>query len=282
MKNIIAILFCTYAMLNAHYALSKNIPPIQLAKKYKVKHPIEQYWISEKLDGIRGYWNGYQLLTKNGNQLNPPTWFTQNWPTQPIDGELWSGRHTFEQVASCVKRKHANNCWRKVQFKIFDLPTSTYTFSQRIKQMRALTQQVNSPHFSMVKQFKLPNNKALTAKLNTVVAQKGEGLMLHFQDAYYEAGRTNNIMKLKPYQDAEATVIKHIEGKGKYKNMLGSIQVKTKDNITFKIGSGFSDKERQNPPPIGAIITFKYLGKTQKGVPKFASFLRIKSIRSTQ
>jgi len=277
MKNIISIIFYCYFIFISSYSLANTPPEIQLATKYNLKYNISQYWISEKLDGIRGYWNGHELLTKNGNKLNTPAWFTNKWPNQVIEGELWAGRNTFEQVASCVRRKKAEACWKNIHFMIFDLPQQESIFSQRINKMNQLVEQVDSLYFQTIKQFKLPSIKALNKTLKNIVQQKGEGLMLHYQDAYYSVGRSHNIMKLKPYQDAEGLVIKHFGGKGKYKNMLGSIQVKTSEGITFKIGSGFSDKERKFPPPIGSTITFKYIGKTQKGVPKFASFLRIKS-----
>lgn len=255
---------------------AKSVPAIQLATQYNLKYDINQYWISEKLDGVRGYWNGSKLLTKNGNQLYVPAWFTVNWPTYPIDGELWIGRHKFEQTVSCVKQQKSNACWKNIRFMIFDLPQSKTIFTQRIDEIKASVEKVNSPYFQAIPQFKLSSTTQLNQKLEDIVKHKGEGLMLHYQNALYTIGRTSNIMKLKPYQDAEAIVLKHITGKGKYQGMLGAIQVKTLDGTTFKIGSGFNDKERKTPPPIGSIITFKYIGKTQKGVPKFASFLRIR------
>lgn len=258
------------------YSTAEPVPAIQLATQYNLKHDIKQYWISEKLDGVRGYWNGSELLTKNGNSLHAPTWFTVNWPTYPIDGELWIARHKFEQTVSCVKQHKPSPCWEKIRFMIFDLPQSNTEFTQRINEIKASVKKVNSPYFQAISQFKLSSITQLNQKLEDIVKHKGEGLMLHYQDALYTVGRTNNIMKLKPYQDAEAIVLKHLEGKGKYQGMLGAVQVKTLDGITFKIGSGFSDNERKIPPPIGSTITFKYIGKTQKGVPKFASFLRIR------
>ncbi|WP_426369255.1 DNA ligase [Pseudocolwellia sp. HL-MZ7] len=276
MTNYLKALFILLLLFISSNAIAIKAPAIQLATPYKAQYNISQYWISEKLDGVRGYWDGKVLLTKNGNPLNPPTWFTANWPDAAIDGELWIKRHTFEQVISCVKKKEAQPCWQNIKFMIFDLPESKQNFSQRIEEINTLVKQVESPYFQAVQQFKLLTIDALNQKLAEVVKIEGEGLMLHYENAFYSTGRTKNIMKLKLYQDAEAIVIKHHKGKGKYLNMLGAIQVRTMDGIIFKIGSGFSDDERKTPPPVGSIITYKYLGKTQKGVPKFASFLRIR------
>jgi len=276
MKYIFCFIFNTL-FITLPFILIANTPPeIQLATKYNLKHSIDEYWISEKLDGVRGYWTGTDLLTKNGNSLNPPDWFTAQWPKRPIDGELWINRHKFEQIISCVKKIKPTACWEKIRFMIFDLPDSKAIFTHRINDIKNVVNTVNSPYLKEIPQYKLFSIEALNLKLNEVVKHQGEGLMLHFQNAYYRVGRSPDIMKLKPYQDAEAIVLRHIEGKGKYQGLLGAIQVRTADDIIFKIGSGFSDKERKNPPAVGATITFKYNGKTQRGVPKFASFLRIR------
>jgi DNA ligase-1 len=101
--------------------------------------------------------------------------------------------------------------------------------------------------------------------------------MLHNGNAMYRAGRTIDLLKVKRFEDAEALVIAHLPGKGKYHNMLGALLVKTHDGKQFRIGSGFSDAERRHPPPIGSSITYQYTGFTRKGIPKFASFQRIRS-----
>jgi DNA ligase-1 len=253
-------------------------PALQLATKYQKNSVIEHYWVSEKLDGVRGYWTGKELVTRNGNVLSPPTWFIENWPKVVMDGEIWSKRGEFEKISGCIRRKHSDgSCWKSLKLMVFDLPSQPGNFTQRIMIMKQLIQEENLPHLSMVTQLKIANNIDLYALLDKVVANGGEGLMLHLSKANYQVGRSKNILKLKKHQDAEAVVIAHMPGKGKYQNLLGAIKVKTPQGITFKIGSGFSDQQRKHPPPIGSIITYKYIGKTQRGVPRFASFLRIKN-----
>jgi len=252
-------------------------PRIQQATSYKPVTDISQYWVSEKLDGMRGYWNGSHLLTRQGKLIHSPKWFTKNWPINPMDGELWIKRGYFQQTLSCIRKKHIDeHCWRSVRFMLFDLPKHSGTFTQRIASMKKLTRKVNSPYLSMIKQFKISTVEQLHKNLNEVTKNNGEGLMLHYSKARYHLGRTANIMKLKKHDDAEAIVIAHIEGKGKYIGLLGAIQVKTAEGVIFKIGSGFSDKERQKPPAIGSLITFKYNGKTQAAIPRFARFLRVR------
>lgn len=252
-------------------------PKLQHASNFFEGVNIKKYWVSEKLDGVRGYWNGQQLFTRSGKLLNPPQWFTKNWPETAMDGELWSARGEFEQISACIRTTTSDGqCWRKLKLMIFDLPHERVNFTKRITLMQQAVANTHSPYLKAIKHEKLNNTKNLYTLLDNVVNNNGEGVMLHLSTAYYQSGRSKNILKLKKHQDAEAKVIAHLPGKGKYKGLLGAIKVETPEGIIFKIGSGFSDKERKNPPQIGSLITYKYIGKTQRGVPRFASFLRVK------
>lgn len=252
-------------------------PPIQLASKYHQDIVIDQYWVSEKLDGVRGYWDGERLLSKQGNRFNPPSWFSAGFPDYPIDGELWIARNTFAQVSGIVRQKHADESeWRGITFMIFDLPNHTGTFSERIQAMQQLAKQVNSPYLTMIPQQKVTSHQALHKKLDEIIAGGGEGLMLHHQDAYYQVKRSEDLMKLKRYDDDEAIVLAHLPGKGKHLGRMGALLVKNNAGQVFKIGTGFTDQEREAPPAIGSTITYQYIGHTKNGLPRFASYLRIR------
>lgn len=258
-----------------------NTPPtIQLATNFKLPEnaTIKNYWISEKLDGVRGYWDGKHLYTRKGHRIKTPDFFTNDWPTEPMDGELWISRNSFHLISSLVRTKRVSDKkWRNVKFMVFDLPRHQGKFTNRISVINSLIEKHQSSHLKAVKQFKIENMTALEAKLTAIVQQGAEGLMLHHEDAYYSIGRSKNIMKLKPYYDDEAKVIRVVPGKGKYQNMMGALLVETPGGKRFKIGTGFSDAEREFPPSIGSVITYKYSGKTHLGMPRFASFLRIRT-----
>ena len=254
-------------------------PAIQLATNYRQDIDITQYFVSEKLDGIRAYWDGHQLHSKQGNIFTAPVWFINAFPNVTLDGELWIARRQFEKVSGIVRTQEiTNQQWQQVKFMIFDLPKSPLPFAQRINKMQQLVIEADSPYLQMIKQQKLTNSVALFNLLDKVVMAQGEGLMLHHQDALYQSKRSRDLMKLKKFEDAEAMVIAHLPGKGKYVNLLGSLLVETSDGIRFKIGSGFSDKERQNPPAIGSVITYRFTGKTRNNIPRFASFMRARVI----
>ena len=264
-------------------AYSENVP-VQLAKSYKQENyrdapSITEYLVSEKYDGIRAIWKNGQLQTRNGNLIYAPKWFTETLPNVWLDGELWSKRQDFEFVASTVKKKvPIDTEWRKITYMVFDAPETNTRFSERVKTYTTLIEKLKLAHVKPVKQFSVNSNEALTALLEDYNQAGAEGLMLHKANALFADGRTDNLLKLKPYMDAEAVVIKHIPGKGKYQGMLGALAVRwinaSGKEVIFKIGTGFKDRDRKMPPAIGATITFKYHGLTKKGIPRFASYMR--------
>jgi DNA ligase-1 len=255
----------------------KKIPELQLANRYHDQIDVANYWVSEKFDGVRGYWDGTQMKSRQGNIIQTPLWFVDTLPKTPLDGELWLGRGQFDRLSGIIRRHHIDEeDWRLVKYLIFDLPASEQTFDLRVEKIKLIVKQVNRSHIQSVVQFKLDDHVVLLETLDRIVKNKGEGLMLHRGASHYQNNRSDDLLKLKKSSDAEATVIEHYGGKGKYTGLLGSMLVETDDQRRFKLGTGFSDLERANPPPIGSIITYRYFGLTQKGTPRFASFLRIR------
>jgi DNA ligase 1 len=252
-------------------------PNLLLAETYRDDFDPSSYWISEKLDGIRAYWDGRQLWFRTGRSIQAPEWFTHGLPRTALDGELWLGRGQFEQLSGIVRKiKPVDEEWRGVRYMLFELPGAQGDFSERIQKLKILVEQAKVPWLRVIDQFRLPDRAALRARLDTILAGGGEGLMLHRAGASYHGGRSDDLLKLKPYLDQEATVIEHIPGKGRHTGRMGSLLVKVADGRQFRIGTGFTDKQRKTPPAIGSLITFKYQGLTSKGLPRFASFLRLR------
>lgn len=202
---------------------------LMLAQEYK-DQDIAGWAMSEKLDGVRAYWDGRQLVSRQGYAFTPPKGFTAQFPPYPLDGELYSGRGQFEQISAAVRSSSGD--WRGIRLHVFDVPK----------------------------------------------AQGGEGVMLRQPESRYSGGRSSQLLKLKSQYDDECTVTRHYEGKGRNAGRLGAVGCKNRHG-EFRIGSGFKDKDRDNPPKIGAVITYRYRGFTQKGTPKFATFVRVRTDR---
>lgn len=258
--------------------LAEPAPPLMLAGIYQADAvTLSEYWVSEKYDGVRAYWDGEKLITRHGSRVQSPAWFTADWPRQPLDGELWIGRGEFETLLSTVRDETPNEpSWRRVRFMAFDLPAHPGDFTTRLAALQKLLS-TEMPHWlQAVPQFKIADPAALDSRLRQIVAAGGEGLMLHRAHSIYHAERSNDLLKLKLHQDSEAQVIAHLPGKGKYEGMLGALLVQRPDGVKFRLGSGFTDAQRRNPPPIGAWVTYSHDGLTAKKVPRFARFVRVR------
>lgn len=251
--------------------------PLMLANVYRDGVVLAEYWVSEKYDGVRAYWDGQQLWTRHGHRIAAPAWFTRGWPAQPLDGELWAGRGRFTTASSAAAKDSADDdTWRQLRYMVFDLPGHPGRFDERLPALAALLARHVSPSLHAVPQRRLADEAALHALLRETVRAGGEGLMLHRGDAPYRGERSDDLLKLKQHLDAEATVVSHLPGKGKYEGLVGALLVETPQGLRFKLGSGLRDADRHSPPPIGTRVTYRYLDLHPNGAPRFASFVRVR------
>jgi len=257
-------------------------PALMLANAYRPGIALQDYWVSEKLDGVRGYWDGKQLLTRGGERVVAPAWFTAGWPALPMDGELWAGRGQFSRAVSTVRQQTPDDAaWRAIRFMVFDLPAHGGIFSERLRALNGVVSQIDQPWVQAVAQSKAGSAAALQALLATTVRQGGEGLMLHRGASLYQAVRNDDLLKLKTHEDAEARVLAHIEGQGKHAGKLGALLVEAPAAAgqaarRFRLGTGFSDADRASPPAVGSWVTYRYRGLNDSGIPRFASFMRVR------
>ena len=262
-------------------ALNSSFLP-QLAKRYDEvnERPVSDYLVSEKFDGIRALWTGSALVTRRGNIIRAPHWFTAALPNTRLDGELWTKHQDFETLSSIVRRQTPDARWRQVRYMVFDMPDAQTPFAERYRNYQQLIQGLkanpDAPHVHAVPQYRFNTASELDAFLQAKLNKGAEGVMLNRASDGYHSGRSDALLKLKPYFDAEAEVIAHLPGRGKYEGMLGALRVRGDNGVEFSVGTGFTDEERANPPPIGSIVTFQYHGYTKHGLPRFTSFLRVR------
>ncbi len=271
------LLLATQPAVHANTPLH-TAPAPMLASRASGDIDVASYLVSEKLDGVRARWDGRALWTRSGNRIDVPTAFTRDWPTQPMDGELWIGRGRFQEISDLVRALRRNDrAWRPVRFMAFDLPGDDDHFAKRTLRLQALVASAGSINLDHIPQRHLTSRALLDARLQRVIAEGGEGLMLHHALAPYRAGRSDSLLKLKRGQDAEARVIGYRPGKGKYAGMVGALLVVDARGRRFALGSGLRDADRTKPPTIGSTVTFRYDGLTAKGTPRFARYLRVRN-----
>lgn len=252
-------------------------PAMLLAEVYAADVDVRQYWVSEKFDGVRAQWDGRSLHFRGGGVVPAPGWFTAGFPAVPLDGELWIGRERFDALSGTVRKTEPVDAeWRQVRYLIFELPGTAGDFSARVSQMQTIVELAAVPWLQAVEQVRVANRDELMKRLDVVVRAGGEGLMLHRADAPYVTGRSDALLKLKPWQDAEAVVVGHTPGTGKYQGMTGALVMEMPGGKRFRIGSGLTDALRRQPPPIGTRITYRYQQLTKNGVPRFPRYLRVR------
>ncbi len=271
LKKICCILLLVICMSTCPHVFALDI---LLPGVYEENIDISGWLMSEKLDGVRGHWDGEKLLSKNGNPFNSPAEFIKNFPDFSIEGEIWGGRNTFERTSGIVRKQKSNNGWLELEFVVFDVPGAMGGIEERLDIARKWFRENPSEYVFVITQKRVRDREHLKEELKRVEEMGGEGLIVRKTNSLYSKGRSNEILKVKSYFDMEGVVVDYIAGKGRNMGRMGSLLVELPDKTRFKIGTGFSDEERKNPPAIDSVITFKYYGFNKSGIPRFPSFLR--------
>ncbi len=255
------------------------MPGVMLAEHYRADIDPSGYWISEKLDGVRALWDGETLYFRSGQPIAAPGWFLEGLPPIALDGELWIARGRFDELSGIIRQKNPDDqAWRQVRYMIFDLPCSKDDFSSRVRQIEQLVSQTDTPWLQFISQFRVKDTSELMRIYTALVTDGAEGVMLHRAEAFRVSGRSRELLKLTPWQDAEARIIAHIPGKGRLVGMMGALLVEDANGRQFRIGAGFTDAERRNPPPVGAWVTYRYRELTRRGVPRFPRYFRVRDL----
>jgi DNA ligase 1 len=251
-------------------------PPLLLAERWDNAADLSGWWMSEKLDGVRAYWDGTQFLSRLGNLFHAPDWFVAGLPDAPLDGELWIDRKKFQRTVGIVRRQDKTDLWREVRYLVFDAPGVDGHFEVRLQFFTEHIQR-HKPPFAQAHAHEVCQGlDHLRAELARVEALGGEGLMLRQPKSRYEVGRSMTLLKVKSFLDAEARVLEHQPGAGRHKGRLGALFVEMANGVRFAVGTGFSDAEREDPPPVGSVINFRYQELSDGGVPRFPSYVGVR------
>lgn len=250
---------------------------VQLATDWPAGRSPQGFLVSEKFDGVRAVWDGQRLRFRSGREIAAPLWFVRALPDHALDGELWMGRGQFDRLSGVVRQLLPDEAgWRAVRYLVFDAPGRAETFELRWQALQSVIDAARQPWLLRVEQTRMDTAAVLQQRLDALVRDGGEGLVLHRADALWQSGRTQALFKFKPELDAEAQVVGYLPGKGRFAGMTGALQVRTPQGVVFALGSGLSDAQRRNPPEVGSWVTYRYRDRTTKGVPRFATFVRVR------
>ena len=272
LSGLIALLLCFIPLSHAD---NSNL---LLLKTYDDSQDVSGWLMSEKLDGIRAVWNGNTLTSRQGNPIQAPDWFIDALPPFAIDGELWTKRNDFDTISSIVRQHTPDKRWHDIHYHIFEVPNQPGGLLERLSILEHYLTEHNVGFLTVIPHTVIDSMPALNTKLSNVIALGGEGLVVRNPNTPYQTGRSSSALKVKQYQDTECTVIAYKAGKGKYTGKTGALQCQLTSGIRFFVGSGLSDQQRQTPPKIGSLITFKYYGLTKNNKPRFPVFLRVRQV----
>jgi len=258
-------------------------PPVLLAETFeKGKDDPTGWWMSEKLDGVRAYWNGKAFISRLGNTFHAPESFKHSLPKGIVlDGELWLGRGRFQEASGIARKQEPNEAeWAQMQYVVFDAPNFPGVFEKRMEYLQGLhagsVRRTPKISWRVLEQVRCHGREHLDFMLTDVESMKGEGLILRQFGSLYVADRSSTCLKVKTFTDGEAVVIGYQPGRGKHKGRMGACVVQMADGKTFEVGGGFTDRERESPPALGAKITYKHQGFTNKGLPRIATFVAVR------
>lgn len=253
-------------------------PPMKpmLAHPWDGTSDLTGWWLSEKLDGVRAIWLPYErrFVSRNGKEFVAPEWFRDAMPREVLDGELFLGRGEFQSLISAVRKKTpVDEEWERVIFAVFDAPTVDGPCEERWEFAEELIATHDLAPLVTVPQTRCESAEHLVEMMSEMDRLGAEGLMARKPGSVYTPGRTRDLLKIKKFHDAEARVIGHEPGKGKHEGRLGALICETPEGIRFGVGTGLSDTQRENPPPVGSVITYRFFERTKAGVPRFPSFV---------
>lgn len=251
-------------------------PPLLLAETWDGERDVTGWFLSEKLDGVRALWDGTRFLSRQGNEYHAPAWFRTELPSEPLDGELWLERKAFQRTVSIVRRHDESPLWRSIRYMIFDAPAHGGPFEKRIEHCRHRFDRHPAPFVSVLTHDVCRGGVHMQQELERILALGGEGLMLREPGSQYEVGRSATLLKVKRFLDDEARVVGHEPGRGRHRGRLGALACERPDGVRFAVGSGLTDAEREQPPVIGSTITFRYQELSDRGVPRFPTFVRVR------
>src|SRR5262245_59582584 len=247
--------------------------PILLANIWTDDDDPTGWWMSEKLDGVRAYWDGKQFLSRRNNIYFAPDWFSAGLPNHPLDGELWFGRKEFDRASEIARTQGTPERWKDLKYLVFDAPDAKGSFEDRMKFLQDNFGGWKNSFTTIHPQVTCNGMEHLFEELDRVVTLGGERLMLRKPGSNYERTRSSTLLKVKKFLDMEVTVTDYEAGKGRHKGRVGALWVRLSNGKECKVGTGLKDKDRDNPPAKGSIITVKYQETTVDGLLRFPVYV---------
>lgn len=238
---------------------TRPISPMLAQDYFKHSHKINwPCYAQPKLDGFRCLFINGNLISRQ-NKIITTLDHIKEKIKLPYDGELYSHELTFQEIASAIKKVGPNT--KKIKYYVYDL-IDKKPFFDRWSQIKNDVEKVETI---------IINSESELKKYHDECINKGfEGVMVRHGNAPYEHKRSYNLLKYKCFNDDEFLIISVREGKSTYKNMaIFTCQIGSK---TFEVTAPGTHEDKSfflRNPPVGKMLTVKYFGLTDDGLPRF-------------
>lgn len=258
-------------------------------RKDKVKFPV---YSQPKLDGYRCILTNDQGLSRGGKvfQTIPhihaalAPLFGKN-PNLRLDGELYNHKlhDDFNRIGSLIKKQKPSKfdldqSEQFVQYWIYDVPSCSGTFSNRLNYFRNIFVDLDQSIFVKFVPTRLVySQEELDDHYAQLLEYNFEGQMIRTDDLPYKSGRSDQLLKRKEFFDEEFEVVSLEQGKGNWSGHAKAVYFKMPDGRLTKSGENpragirgsqeFTKQLLEGPLP--KTVTVRYPNKTPDGLPRF-------------
>jgi DNA ligase-1 len=242
-------------------------PVLDGYKSLSVAQPWERedvsgWQIAQKYNGIRCYWNGFEMWSKKGRKYELPSFITDLLPKSPLDGEICLSSGSYTKCVAILNKNPSHPAWKNIKFVVNDAPELDIPFSQRLQALR--TKIVKSRWVRVNKYLNCRGNDNLYEELANVRRQGGDGIIMKHPNSLYHAGKSRtSFLEVNSNFQGVARVLQIMRKKDK----INSVRVKTEQGQEFNIFRGLKTLFK-NPPKVGSNITYCYNSLLDNGKPR--------------
>lgn len=224
------------------------------------------------------------LFARSGNSNDTTPHINRQLNSLMQDGDIWHGELyspdlTLEEIMEVTQATQNPKDSSGLNLYLYDFPkisglTEYVPYQNRLRTFKKLHSEDTLPaNILLTPTISVDSVRQIEEYHRDVTEQGFEGVIIRNPVAPYKAGRSNNLLKMKTWRDAEFLVIAVNEGKGKLQDHAGSFTCVTSDMKHFNVkmeGELVALRDYLNHPElaIGRYLTVKYYGLTKYGIPR--------------
>ena len=252
-------------------------------EKDKDKYRGKRLNCSIKLDGNRCLSDGTKMWSRSGKVFIPECINHILFDTKGyiLDGELiLPSKYGFQETSSAIK-KFDPEITPHLEHWVYDIADLTKTFEQRYEILQELLKDAPA-NVKLVEVYPISSFDEVEIYHDKFVSEGYEGVMVRLYDGIYKPNTKSSspLLKYKKFMDEEFRVIDFSAAVGQHEDAI-IFNCVTKDGKKFDCGLKGSVEARKEmyangASYIGKMLTVKFFGYTDDGIPRFPVGVRIR------